>query len=147
LAAWITLRANPDAHGQVQRILGHKSLGSTMAFYSGMETSAALQHYDDLIALLRAKPPAGRCSSGREVAAMSASLSGARHQALPFAEWPAADRAAWEEAIRRPDFLLDGGRGPHGDRPRSAARGAPMPVGSAGCRRRMQTCVPAARRP
>jgi integrase len=26
LAAWITLRNNPGAHGQVQRILGHKSL-------------------------------------------------------------------------------------------------------------------------
>ncbi len=33
--AWITLRDNPGAHGQVQRILGHKSLYATMAFYSG----------------------------------------------------------------------------------------------------------------
>jgi integrase len=58
MAAWITLRNNPTAHGQVQRVLGHKSLGSTMAFYSGMETPAARQHYDELIAGHR-RPPNG----------------------------------------------------------------------------------------
>ena len=50
LAAYITLKHNPGAHGQVQRILGHKSVHSTMTFYSGLETSTALEHYDSLIA-------------------------------------------------------------------------------------------------
>jgi integrase len=55
-AAWITLRDNPGAHGQVQRILGHKSLYATMAFYSGLETPAALDHYDALIERERREP-------------------------------------------------------------------------------------------
>lgn len=53
LAAWLILRQNPGAHGQVQRVLGHKSLNSTMAFYSGLESTAALQHYDALVGTLR----------------------------------------------------------------------------------------------
>jgi integrase len=53
MAAWLTLRQNPDAHGQVQRILGHKSLTATMTFYSGLEGPAALQHYDRLVSDLR----------------------------------------------------------------------------------------------
>lgn len=66
-AAWITLRQNPDAHGQVQRILGHKSLSSTMAFYSGLEGAAALQHYDQLVGDLRHSAlshPEGRRRAG-----------------------------------------------------------------------------------
>lgn len=67
LAAWLTLRENPDAHGQVQRILGHKSLSSTMAFYSGLEGTAALQHYDQLVGKLRqsaAPRPRGQRRAG-----------------------------------------------------------------------------------
>jgi len=65
IAAWITLRHNPGAHGQVQRILGHKSLGSTMAFYSGLETVAALQHYDALIDRERHAPETAEHPRGR----------------------------------------------------------------------------------
>lgn len=50
LAAYIVLRENPDAHGLVQRILGHTSLHATMAFYSGLESDAAYRHLDGLIA-------------------------------------------------------------------------------------------------
>ena len=67
MAAWLTLRENPDAHGQVQRILGHKSLTSTMAFYSGLEGAAALQHYDQLVGDLRKSAlsgPNGRRRAG-----------------------------------------------------------------------------------
>jgi integrase len=67
-AAWITLRQNPDAHGQVQRILNHKSLAATMAYYSGLEAPAALLHYDHLIGNLRetamTRIPQGRHSGG-----------------------------------------------------------------------------------
>jgi integrase len=70
LAAYITLKHNPGGHGQVQRILGHNSLASTMAFYSGLETSTALEHYDSLIANHRADKepptqPAKRAGRGR----------------------------------------------------------------------------------
>lgn len=50
LCAFVILRHNPQAHGVVQRVLGHKQLSSTMSFYSGLETDAALTHYDALIA-------------------------------------------------------------------------------------------------
>ena len=53
LAAMIVLRQNPDAHGQVQRILNHKSLAATMAYYSGLEAPAAIEHYDGLLGGLR----------------------------------------------------------------------------------------------
>ena len=33
------------------------------------------------------------------------------HAALPLAQWPAADRLAWEAAHRQPDFLEAGGHG------------------------------------
>jgi integrase len=66
-AAWITLRENPNAHGQVQRILGHKSLHSTMAYYSGLESSAALAKYDSLIGRSR-EAPASRKAVSRKPA-------------------------------------------------------------------------------
>ena len=113
MAAWLTLRQNPGAHGQVQRILGHKSLSSTMAFYSGLEGPAALQHYDRLVSDLRdaalgtrttqAPVGSGRMSAPRPLRA--------QHRALPLARWPAPDRDAWDTAHRRPDFLEIGGHG------------------------------------
>jgi hypothetical protein len=33
------------------------------------------------------------------------------HPALPIADWPTVDRDAWDAALRRPDFLDEGGRG------------------------------------
>jgi integrase len=53
LAAYLILRDNPSAHGQVQRVLGHKSLATTMAFYSGLEAIGAFASYDALIARQR----------------------------------------------------------------------------------------------
>ncbi|OJY64450.1 MAG: hypothetical protein BGP12_15240 [Rhodospirillales bacterium 70-18] len=51
--AKIMLEHNPGAYGLVQRGLGHKTLATTMQYYSGMETRAALQHYDALILKLQ----------------------------------------------------------------------------------------------
>ncbi len=58
LAAYMVLKENPEAHGLVQRLLGHTSLHATMTFYSGLESDAAMQHLDALIARQRqaAKP-------------------------------------------------------------------------------------------
>lgn len=52
-AGKIMLDQNPGCHGQVQRILGHKRLDTTMKFYTGMEGEAALAHYDAQIMRLR----------------------------------------------------------------------------------------------
>jgi len=56
LAAMIMLLDNPTAHGQVQRVLAHKSLGTTQQYYAGMETRAAVQHHDKLVLEMRAEP-------------------------------------------------------------------------------------------
>jgi integrase len=56
LAADVTLKDTPGSYGLVQRILGHKTLHSTMSFYSGLETPAALEHYDELISGHRQNP-------------------------------------------------------------------------------------------
>jgi integrase len=60
LAAYLMLQDKPGCYGSVQRVLGHKSQQSTMAFYSGLETPAALEDYDDLIAGLRGKAKPSR---------------------------------------------------------------------------------------
>jgi integrase len=66
LAAYITLKHNPGGHGLVQRVLGHKSLHSTMSFYSGLETPAALEAYDELISGQgETTRPLGKPRSGR----------------------------------------------------------------------------------
>ena len=56
---------------------------------------------------------------------MNTRSSVARHDALAFDDWPKADRAAWDVALRPADFL-DGGGGGAGWRPASqrSARGA-----------------------
>lgn len=53
LGAMILLKQNPGAYGQVQRMLGHKSINTTAAFYTGMETAAVMEHYHAHVAFLR----------------------------------------------------------------------------------------------
>ena len=56
-SAKIMLDQNPGAYGQVQRILGHKSIKTTTQFYTGMESKAALAHFDQHILHLRDEEP------------------------------------------------------------------------------------------
>ena len=65
LAAKITLDANPGAYGQVQRILGHKSINTTMSYYTGAETQAAFRHYDALVMKTRGDLPATAMPAGK----------------------------------------------------------------------------------
>lgn len=48
-AAYLILRENPTAYGTVQRLLGHKSIQTTIATYSGMETGAAHRFFDGIV--------------------------------------------------------------------------------------------------
>jgi integrase len=53
LAAKIILKRHPGAYGLVQRVLCHKSIQTTMNFYTGNETTAAFTHYHELVMHLR----------------------------------------------------------------------------------------------
>ena len=49
LAAKIYLEAHPGAYGVVQRMLGHKSIQTTIRIYAGTETRAAVSHYHKIL--------------------------------------------------------------------------------------------------
>jgi integrase len=55
-AGMIYLKAHPGAYGVVQRLHGHKNIETTIQSYCGMETAAAIQHFDDYV--LKLKGPA-----------------------------------------------------------------------------------------
>jgi integrase len=67
LVGFIYLRENPGGHEVVRRLLGHKRIETTIAFYAGMEQAAAIEHYDRFIERLRqrsAQPnPRGRTTA------------------------------------------------------------------------------------
>lgn len=45
-AGKMVLDDNPGAHGQVQQMLGHKRISTTIGFYTGLEAKSALGHWD-----------------------------------------------------------------------------------------------------
>lgn len=57
VAAKLFLDHHPGQHGLICRLLGHKSVATTMAFYSGTETASATRHYQNHISDLRASSP------------------------------------------------------------------------------------------
>jgi len=57
--AKIYLDGNPGAYEVVRRVLGHRSGDTTFAYYTGLETAAAVRHFDDTILKL------GKSKSGR----------------------------------------------------------------------------------
>jgi integrase len=56
IAAKLYLDANPGAYGLIRLVHGHKSVETTTRYYCGMETPAAMRHFDDHILKLRAQP-------------------------------------------------------------------------------------------
>ena len=53
ISAKLYLDAEPGAYEVVRRVLAHRSIDTTTAFYTGMETSAAVRHFDQTILDLR----------------------------------------------------------------------------------------------
>jgi len=51
--AKIYLDANPGGYEVVRRVLGHRSIDTTTAFYTGVETAAAVRHFDDTVLRVR----------------------------------------------------------------------------------------------
>jgi integrase len=66
IASKLYLDTHPGGYAVVSRVLGHRSLATTAAFYSGTETAAAVRHFDEAILARRsrsrtpAEPPPGR---------------------------------------------------------------------------------------
>lgn len=57
--AKIYLDANPGGYEVVRRVLGHRSIDTTTAFYTGVEAAAAVRHFDNVVLTLR-KSTSGR---------------------------------------------------------------------------------------
>jgi hypothetical protein len=55
LAGFLYLKAHPGGHEVVRRLLGHKSIETTIRFYAGMEAAEAIRHYDRHIAQRRSE--------------------------------------------------------------------------------------------
>jgi integrase len=53
VAAKLFLDANPGSYEVVRRVLGHRSIDTTVGFYTGLETPAAVRHFDRTILNLR----------------------------------------------------------------------------------------------
>jgi integrase len=53
--AKIYLDANPGGYEVVRRVLAHRSIDTTTAFYTGLETAAAVKHFDSTLLQLRKK--------------------------------------------------------------------------------------------
>ena len=56
LAAKIYLDRHPGAYEVVRRVLGHQSMQTTINYYAGLETAAAVRHYDETVLHLRSGP-------------------------------------------------------------------------------------------
>jgi integrase len=54
LAAKLYLEQQPGNYETVRRLLGHRSIKTTVNFYTGLETHAAVAHYDETVERLRA---------------------------------------------------------------------------------------------
>jgi integrase len=67
IAAKSYLDANPGAYGLIRLVLGHKSVETTTRFYCGLETPAAMRHFDEHVLKLReqAAPASAKIRAGR----------------------------------------------------------------------------------
>ena len=60
LAVNLHLDANPEDVETARRILGHKSLRTTLRAYADMKTAAAFRRYEETVVKLRERPSTGR---------------------------------------------------------------------------------------
>ena len=69
LAGFLYLQCHPGGHEVVRRLLGHKSIETTLTFYAGMEVRTAIEHYDrTLTRLCEAARQRRRPASRRQAA-------------------------------------------------------------------------------
>ncbi len=60
LVGYLYLQARPDGHETVRRLLGHRDIQTTVAFYAGMEVDAAARRYESILQELLTEPSAGK---------------------------------------------------------------------------------------
>ena len=65
LAGYLYLKVNPGAHEIVRRLLGHRSIDTTLRFYAGMEHAEAVRHFDRHVEQRRADVRPTRRRRGR----------------------------------------------------------------------------------
>lgn len=53
MMAYLYLKANPGEYLTVQRLLGHKSVQTTIDFYTGFGSDSDFERYDDMILKMR----------------------------------------------------------------------------------------------
>ena len=58
LTAYLYLKQNPGGYEVVRRLLGHRTIATTMEFYTWMETADAVRHFDATILALMDEEPA-----------------------------------------------------------------------------------------
>jgi integrase len=58
IAAKLYLDANPGGYEVVRRVLGQRSINTTVRFYTVLETAQAVRHFDATILRLRKEPNA-----------------------------------------------------------------------------------------
>jgi integrase len=66
ITAKLFLDANPGNYEVVRRTLGHRSIDTTNAFYTGLETAAAVRHFDETILRLRQDTSMARYKRSKE---------------------------------------------------------------------------------
>ncbi len=92
-AAAIILRSEPGNYELVRRVLGHRNIQTTTAFYVGLEMIAAAQRFGEIVMATSPAPEGAEMTDGNRV------------EALRVQNWPAADRGAWLAACRPPARL------------------------------------------
>ena len=120
----VYLTANPGGHEVVRHLLGHRSIATTIRYYAGMETAAALRHYDAVV--LERRQEAEAAAARRQGPAPWLSPCPARRASTRRAgrcRWPTGLRPTGRPGRRRPRRATcssRAGRRRAGGRPRGA---------------------------
>ena len=114
------LREHPGEYETTRIILGHKSLDMTVRSYCGLEQADALRRFDALIDRHRNKPEPPVTHHIRR------SLT---------ADWPAPDRALWENGIAPKGLFESGGAGASGPSAPGANGSRLRPLAVVACNR------------
>jgi hypothetical protein len=99
-AAWRYLKEHPGHYEDVRRLLGHRNLATTTAYYIAFETEAVAARFDGMILKEKRETRLVAAAVLRQAAAgaaVNARVDPSR-RCLPVSEWSENDRKAWEVA-------------------------------------------------